>query len=266
MTLREILQRYRDQAQNERDKGTAFEHLASAYFRHDPLQKDEYEGVWTFQEWAAEQGFDGKDTGIDLVAKIAGEDGFCAIQCKFYDENYRIQRGDLDSFFAASGKKHFSRRIVVDSTNGDWGTNAQDLLLDQSPPVYRIGLTDLEDSPIDWSRFLFKQELVLAARKTLRPHQSQALEAVRKGLTEADRGKLIMACGTGKTFTGLKIAEDLAGPGKRVLFMVPSLSLMSQTVREWTNDTEVDLRSFAVCSDAQVGKRGEEGDFADIAS
>jgi len=266
MTLREILQRYRDQAQNERDKGTAFEHLASAYFRHDPLQKDEYEGVWTFQEWAAEQGVDGKDTGIDLVAKIAGEDGFCAIQCKFYDENYRIQRGDLDSFFAASGKKHFTRRIVVDSTNGDWGTNAQDLLLDQSPPVYRIGLTDLEDSPIDWSRFLFKQEIVLAAKKTLRPHQTKALEAVRKGLTEADRGKLIMACGTGKTFTGLKIAEDLAGAGRRVLFMVPSLSLMSQTVREWTNDAEVDLRSFAVCSDAQVGKRGEEGDFADIAS
>ncbi|RCL90161.1 type ISP restriction/modification enzyme [Hyphomonas sp.] len=266
MTLREILQRYRDQAQNERDKGTAFEHLASAYFRHDPLQSDEYDGVWTFQEWAVDQGVDGKDTGIDLVAKIAGEDGFCAIQCKFYDENYRIQRGDLDSFFAASGKKQFTRRIVVDSTNGDWGTNAQDLLLDQSPPVYRIGLTDLEDSPIDWSRFLFKQELVLAAKKTLRPHQAHALEAVRNGLTGADRGKLIMACGTGKTFTGLKIAEDLAGPGKRVLFMVPSLSLMSQTVREWTNDAEVDLRSFAVCSDAQVGKRGEEGDFADIAS
>ena len=255
MALREILERYREKAQNERDKGTAFEHLALAYFRHDPMQKDNYDGVWTFQEWAAGQGLDGKDTGIDLVAKIEGEDTFCAIQCKFYDEDYRIQRGDLDSFFAASGKKHFSRRIVIDTTNGDWGANAQDLLLNQSPPVYRIGLTDLEDSPIDWSRFLQTDEIKLEPKKKLRPHQVDALAAVREGLSEADRGKLIMACGTGKTFTGLKIAEELAGPGKKVLFMVPSLSLMSQTVREWTNDAEVDLRSFAVCSDAQVGKR-----------
>ncbi|HPF23407.1 MAG TPA: DEAD/DEAH box helicase family protein, partial [Hyphomonas sp.] len=267
MALREILERYREKAQNERDKGTAFEHLALAYFRHDPMQKDNYDGVWTFQEWAAGQGLDGKDTGIDLVAKIEGEDTFCAIQCKFYDEDYRIQRGDLDSFFAASGKKHFSRRIVIDTTNGDWGANAQDLLLNQSPPVYRIGLTDLEDSPIDWSRFLQTDEIKLEPKKKLRPHQVDALAAVREGLSEADRGKLIMACGTGKTFTGLKIAEELAGPGKKVLFMVPSLSLMSQTVREWTNDAEVDLRSFAVCSDAQVGKRlSSDGDYADIAA
>ncbi len=64
-----------------------------------------------------------------------------------------------------------------------------------------------------------------------------------------------MACGTGKTFTSLKIAETIAGKGKRVLFLVPSLALISQTIREWTEDTEVSLRSFAVCSDTQVGKR-----------
>ena len=85
---------------------------------------------------------------------------------------------------------------------------------------------------------------------------------MRSGLAEADRGKLIMACGTGKTFTSLKIAEDLVGVGGRVLFMVPSLALMSQTVREWTNDTETPLRSFAVCSDAQVGKRRVSNDDA----
>ncbi|MBB4077310.1 putative helicase, partial [Bartonella fuyuanensis] len=67
--------------------------------------------------------------------------------------------------------------------------------------------------------------------------------------------KLIMACGTGKTFTSLKIAETLAGKGKRILFLVPSLALISQTIREWTEDTEIPLRSFAVCSDTQVGKR-----------
>jgi predicted helicase len=265
MALRDILERYRDKAQNERDKGTAFERLTLAYFRHDPLQKDQYEAAWTFQDWAEAQGIPAKDAGIDLVAKIAGEDSFCAIQCKFYEEGYRIQRGDLDSFIAASGKTQFSRRIVVDTTNGDWGANAQDLMLNSSPPIYRLGLTDLEDSPIDWGRFLRDDEIALAPKKKLLAHQTEALAAVRQGLAEADRGKLIMACGTGKTFTGLKIAEDLAGPGKLVLFMVPSLSLMSQSVREWTNDAGVDLRSFAVCSDAQVGRRGGGGDdYADI--
>ncbi len=88
---------------------------------------------------------------------------------------------------------------------------------------------------------------------------------MRKGLAEEDRGKLIMACGTGKTFTSLKIAEDLVGKGGRVLFMVPSLALMSQTVREWTNDTDTPLRSFAVCSDTQVGKRRvSKDDVAEI--
>src|SRR5690606_9193501 len=94
----------------------------------------------------------------------------------------------------------------------------------------------------------------------LRPHQQEALDCVRDGLAEADRGKLIMACGTGKTFTGLKIAEAMVGRGKSVLFLVPSLSLMSQTIREWTIDSATPLASFAVCSDAQVGKRRKNSD------
>ncbi|WP_208439076.1 DEAD/DEAH box helicase family protein, partial [Bartonella vinsonii] len=120
----------------------------------------------------------------------------------------------------------------------------------------------LENSQIDWSRFEGKETVVLKeqTKKKLLDHQKEALEAVCEGLKEADRGKLIMACGTGKTFTSLKIAEQLAGTGKRVLFLVPSLALMSQTIREWTLDTEVPLRSFAVCSDTQVGKRRKNQD------
>ncbi|WP_420868167.1 type ISP restriction/modification enzyme [Bartonella taylorii] len=86
------------------------------------------------------------------------------------------------------------------------------------------------------------------------------MRKVCEGLKEADRGKLIMACGTGKTFTSLKIAETIAGKGKRVLFLVPSLALVSQTIREWTADAQVPLRSFAVCSDTKVGKRRKNQD------
>ena len=62
-----------------------------------------------------------------------------------------------------------------------------------------------------------------------------------------------MACGTGKTFTALQIAEELADKGKHVLFMVPLLALMSQTVREWKNDSREACKAFLVCSDKKVG-------------
>jgi len=265
-SLRDILERYRAAAKTEREKGTYFEQLVLAYLRNDPLQKSLYEEAWAFADWAAAQGMNTKDTGIDLVAKIVGEDKFCAIQCKFYPTGYRIRKEDIDSFFTASGKKHFGRRLIIDSTDGNWTENAEDALVNQNPVALRLSLADLEDSPIDWSRFVHDGKVVQAAKKELMPHQRDALDAVRKGFAEGDRGKLIMACGTGKTFTGLKIAEDRAGVGKTVLYMVPSLSLMSQSVREWTNDAAVPLRCFAVCSDAQVGKRQGRDDFADIAT
>lgn len=69
-----------------------------------------------------------------------------------------------------------------------------------------------------------------------------------------------MACGTGKTFTSLKIAEEVAGKDKLVLFLVPSLNLLSQTLTEWTQQSAVPLHSFAVCSDAEVGKQRKKDD------
>lgn len=255
-----ILQTYRDAAVTEREKGTYFERLALAFFLNDPLQAEEYEAVWTWSEWAKAHGRDGKDIGIDLVAKLRNEDGFAAIQAKFYAADTRIQKTHIDSFISASGKEPFRRRVVLDTTEKEWGTNAEEMIRDQAIPVVRIGLTDLRESRIDWSIFEARGEVVLSAKKSLLGHQHEALAEVSRGLSEADRGKLIMACGTGKTFTSLKIAEAIAGKGKRVLFMVPSLALMSQTVREWTNDTETPIRAFAVCSDAHVGKRRKNTD------
>ncbi len=250
-----ILQSYRDAAVTEREKGTYFERLGLAFFLNDPVQTEEYEAVWTWTEWAKANGWDGKDVGVDLVAKLRNEDGFAAIQAKFYAADTRIQKAHIDSFISASGKEPFRRRVVLDTTEQEWGANAEEMIRGQVIPVVRIGLTDLRESRIDWTIFEARGEIVLAAKKTLMPHQNDALADVSSGLAVADRGKMIMACGTGKTFTSLKIAEAIAGKGKRVLFMVPSLALMSQTVREWTNDTETPIRAFAVCSDAHVGKR-----------
>ena len=264
--LDRILKSYRDAAVTEREKGTYFERLSVAFLKNDPVQRQQYSDVWTFGEWAAANEEDGRDTGIDLVAKLRDEEGFAAIQCKFYSPQHRVQKKDIDSFLSASSRRPFVYRVVIDTTEVDWSDNADSTIAKQIIPVVRIGLNALRDSAIDWSAFeVDSKKIKLRSKKALLDHQRQALTAVVSGFAEHDRGKLIMACGTGKTFTALKIAENLAGEGKRVLVLVPSLALIAQTVREWSNDTKVGLRSFAVCSDVQVGKRRKHtSDVAEI--
>jgi predicted helicase len=260
-SLEILLDAFRQAAASEREKGTYFEELICCYLRNEATYRDLYSDVWTYRQWADVAGLDKRDTGIDLVAKTRGTDEFHAIQCKMYAPTYRVQKSDIDSFFTASGKKPFVRRVIVATTN-HWSEHAEDALLDQQPPVTKIDMFDLENSQIDWARYQPKASPVLKEKKQLRPHQANALDAVVHGLADADRGKLIMACGTGKTFTSLKIAEQLAGAGKRVLFLVPSLSLLSQSLTEWTQESVTPLHSFAVCSDSDVGKKRKKDDDA----
>jgi len=263
--LRLVFEHFRENARSEREKGTYFEQIAAIYLRHDALQKTVFSEVETYEKWAKSRGEDAADSGIDLVATLSDGSGYCAVQCKFYDDAKKVDKGDIDSFFTASGKEGFVRRLIVDTSDGNWTDRAEKALQGQSIPTNRIGLSDLEDSNIYWSEYARTGEVKVSEPKTLRLHQREALEAVRAGLQQADRGKLILACGTGKTFTSLRIAEEMVGTGGTVLFMVPSLALMSQAVREWTNDASLPLRSFAVCSDAKVGKRQGRQDTADIA-
>lgn len=257
--LENLLQTYRQVAATEREKGSYFEELIVCYLRNEATYRDLYSDLWTYAQWAEQQGLDKRDAGIDLVARTQGTGEYHAIQCKLYAENYRIQKCDIDSFFTASGKKSFTHRIIVSTTN-HWSEHAEDALRNQQPPVSKIDLHDLENSQIDWSRYQPKAAPALKAKKQLREHQVTALASVELGLHSADRGKLIMACGTGKTFTSLKIAERLAGAGKRVLFLVPSLSLLSQSLTEWTQESGIPLHSFAVCSDSDVGKKRKKDD------
>jgi predicted helicase len=257
--LQEILSTYRSVSQSEREKGTYFEELIRTYLRHEPIYADLYSDVWLLSEVPDDVGISKKDTGIDLVAKTRGTGEYHAIQCKFYDSEYHVQKSDIDSFFTASGQKPFTHRIIV-VTSDSWSENAEAALFNQQPPVSKIELSDLENSQIDWSKFKPKKEPKLKPKYDPRPHQKTAIDKVLAGLKDADRGKLIMACGTGKTFTSLKIAERVAGKNKRVLFLVPSLALLSQTLTEWTQQSQVPLHSFAVCSDAEVGKKRNKDD------
>ena len=252
--LDHLLEFYRAATSSEREKGTAFEKLVAAWLVKDEVQATRFAHVDPWSVWAGGRKLKQKDTGIDLVGTL--RDGrLVAIQCKFYAADYSIRKDDLDSFMSASAKHAFAERLIVETTDVPWSDNAETMLHGQTIPTARIGLRGLRDSQVDWSAFAATGEIVRPEQKTLRPDQFAALDAVRDGLAEADRGKLIMACGTGKTLTGLRIAEELAGSGGHVLLLVPSLALMAQTVREWCADAVVPLTAFAVCSDTQVGKR-----------
>ena len=257
--LQQLLATFRTAAVTEREKGTYFEELIIQYLKHEASYHDLYSNVWTYANWARGQGLDARDSGIDLVAQTRGTDEFHAIQCKFYAQDHRIQKRDIDSFFTASGKQPFTHRLIV-STALHWSEHAEDALRGQQPPVSKIDLNDLENSQLDWGKYQPNTEPVFKPQKALREHQQTALNKVVRGLATADRGKLIMACGTGKTFTSLKIAETVAGKGKRVLFLVPSLALLSQTLTEWTQESTTPLHSFAVCSDSDVGKKRKADD------
>ena len=149
------------------------------------------------------------------------------------------------------------------TTTDKWNKNAEDVLDSQQPPVIRLRVRDLDDSTIDWGQFALDRPDTLArkAQKTIRPHQAEAIERVARGFEGHDRGRIIMACGTGKTYTALKIAERLASPGSLVLFLVPSISLLSQSLKEWTAEAAQPLRAFAVCSDTTVGKKTANEDM-----
>ncbi|WP_377186598.1 DEAD/DEAH box helicase [Ruegeria meonggei] len=257
MHLNDILKEYRSSARTEREKGDYFERLVRVFLENDDTQRQYYSKVETFADWATSQGWSNADTGIDLVGTLSDGSGYAAIQCKFYAPNQSIQKSDIDSFISAASNDLFTRLVIADTTHKELGRNAQETLDKLSKAWNRISVLELEASRIDWSQFIRTGTVSLAPKKQLRDHQRDALRAVVAGLETADRGKLIMACGTGKTFTGLRIAETLAGKGTRVLFMVPSLALMSQTVREWKNDSEEEFTAFSACSDTKVGRRAD---------
>lgn len=269
-TIHDILTEFREAATSNRDMGDKFERLIATYLVTDPMQAERFSDVWLWGEWP-DRG-NQPDTGIDLVAKERATGEYCAIQCKFYAKGHTVQKADIDSFFTASGKKPFTSRMIVATT--EFGKHAEEALVSQHVPVQRLDVADLENSPIDWVHFSLKRpdQMKLRTRKQLRPHQRNALTHVMEGFAEAERGKMIMACGTGKTFTALKIAEQFAAGAKpwrqapaasgMVLFLVPSIALLSQTLFEWTAETEQGIHCFAVCSDTAVGKQA--GDMEDI--
>ncbi|WP_284805862.1 DEAD/DEAH box helicase [Corynebacterium rhinophilum] len=270
----EVLEQLREN-QPKAKYGIAFEKLMVNYFQTDPTLKAQFDEVSRWTDWRYNGGK--ADTGIDLVARRRDDGTWTAIQCKFYASTARIQKSHLDSFFEASGhsfetehgREHFGSRMII-STTDHWSSHAEEALANQIIPTSRIGISAIAESPINWDVAFPGSEVQdkniqinLSQRKTFepRPHQQTAIDKAIEGFQTHDRGKLIMACGTGKTFTALRLAERVAedrGGKARILFLVLSISLLSQTLKEWTAQGRLDMRAFAVCSDSKVSKKAED--------
>ena len=264
MEFGNVLAALREEAGSESEKGTLFERLMVAVLKQSPDR--EIKDVWRWSDWPDRGKISGKnaqDTGIDLVAQM--NDGtYQAIQCKFYAPESTLQKSDIDSFFTASGKEWVSSRLII-STTDNWSKHAEDSLKDQQIDIQRYMFRDLEKEPIDWDLVNpLNTKIRPPKKKNLFARQKEALKAVIKGFQSCDRGKLIMACGTGKTLTSLHIAEKQVPKNGRILFLVPSISLLSQTLHEWAWERRQAHRYLAVCSDSHVGHNEEDVRISDL--
>ena len=258
-----LFNKFREEAENKHHQGSLFERFTKQYLTVSRVYQNIYEKIWLWNDFPYR---DGADTGIDLVAKHKYEDKYTAIQCKFFDKDATIHKSDIDSFISCSEKSfikdgekfHFSNRLIV-TTASKWGSNIKSTLEKQLIPTSYIDFNDfINDEDIDWGNFTNVENIKsIHTKKELRPHQKQAIENILKGFETEDRGKLIMACGTGKTFTSLKLAETF-GAGKTILFLAPSISLVSQNIKEWLLETSVTIGCIPVCSDSSVGRKEED--------
>lgn len=266
MNIHDILAKVRQQSVTERQKGAVFEKLMQRWLQSDPRYCNLLKKVWLWDEFPAKGEFGGKDTGIDLVARTE-EGDYWAIQCKCYDANAVIDKPAVDTFLSTSSKTFtddvtlktvgFSLRLWI-STTDHWGPTATQTIANQNPPVQRIGLKDLEMSPVDWAKLEGGSQGSDArlAGKQLMEHQLKAISKARTHFVEEgnDRGKLVMACGTGKTYTALNLVEQLTDQKGLILFMVPSIALLGQALNDWSADSKKPFKAVCICSDSKSSK------------
>ena len=248
-TVGEAYERILRDATSNAEQGFWFEHLFMTCVRE--LREFEIVNIWPWRDWPDREAVTGRnrrDFGIDLVAELASGD-LVAIQCKCYRPGHRVSKQDIESFIAEARPGWFDLRWIVSTS--EWTSTAESSIEGQSPPVRRIDFLNFLDRTI--------KEFTTPETREPKPLQEGAIDAACEGLSNpnVDRGKLIMACGTGKTYVSLRIAERLVPDNGSIVFAAPSISLVSQARREWLTYTNRPMSSLVVCSDRTAGGRGE---------
>ncbi len=267
ITFKDILARFRNESVTEHDKGAKFEKLIKRWFLTEPKYANVLDKVWLWEEFPGKESMGGVDLGIDLVAKT-DEGKFWAIQCKCYQDDAVISKKMVDSFIANANRQfvddemHTNRfdKLFWVSTTSHWGKNAQESIKHQAIQFVPIYTNDLQYSSVNWKELVEGKQgkEALLAGKTMRPHQIEALTKAHEYFENHDRGKMIMACGTGKTYTSLKIVENETKGKGLVLYMVPSIALLSQGLKSWTEDSQYKLKPVCICSDASASQYADD--------
>ncbi|GAA9093194.1 DEAD/DEAH box helicase family protein [Helicobacter pylori] len=246
---------------NQRLKGSWFEKVSKRFLKeHDSA--DEYESIDLWNNWKL-RGKEG-DRGIDIVITTTSKE-YIAVQCKFHQDS--VSLNDIATFLSklqsGVGEVGFKKGIIISTSN--LSSNAleeiEQIRKNKGIDIVGISEEDFIYSQIDWEKFDPTQtqgELPLCDKKKPRPHQIEAIKATKEYFSNPKntRGKLIMACGTGKTYTSLKIMEAL--DPKITLFLAPSIALLSQTFREYAQEKNDPFYASIVCSDDKVGKSKDE--------
>ena len=251
-TAGKVLSRIRRDSRDEAEKGRWFENLVSRILLE--LREYEVSEVYRWADWPEREeltGLDGRDIGVDLVARRT-DGAWVAIQCKCYAEDARVGMHDIATFLATSQREPFLLRWIVATC--PWTRTAEESIRRLEPGVRQIDFLRHQDEPV-------AEEARHRPVQQPWPLQDEAIDNVVRGFSFHDRGRLVMACGTGKTFTALRIAERIVPEGGRILFLAPSIALVSQARREWLRHTVRELRSVVVCSDRSAGGRGEREDI-----
>lgn len=233
-------------------KGKQFEKITQWFLQNEPEWQAKIETVWLWADYPDKWGV---DRGIDLICQF--KDGtLWAVQAKCYHADYALKKADIDSFLSESNRQQIAGRILIATTN-QLGSGAAQVIKAQEKPTVCILLSHLEQASVEFPADLATLNPVPQRTKpTPRPHQTEAINHVVQSLTTADKGQLIMCCGTGKTYTALWIKEALNA--HTTLVLLPSLGLLSQTLKEWCFAKHTEFNFLCVCSDATVSKQDDE--------
>ena len=224
------------------------------FFKKDTMYKDYFSNVWWFKDWPKRNR---RDTGIDIIGQISDTGEYVGIQCKCYDDQTPLDYAGVSKFLTACKSYGISKYIYV--CTSDTITSESERTINENE-ITLLNKASLRNSSIkNWNSHFDK--IIVGKPKVLRPDQRKVRDDVINSFNNYSRGKMLMACGTGKTITSLRIAEDLKC--QTVLYLVPSISLIQQTMREWSDNSLGKCQYIAVCSDDSAG-RDEGGQIYEL--
>lgn len=251
-----------DISDNTKVKGDIFELVTKYYLLTEPIYQTQIKNVWIHNEVPEDIreyiNLPKNDEGIDLIAQTK-DNKYWAIQCKYLsDDNASINEKYITTFLNLAGNVCKNISVKLTTTTANKKSYKFEEKYDDSV-TFLLGdiWSNLNESFFNnLNSYLDNKQVVF---KPFEPkiHQSRAIDNAYNHFIEEsnDRGKLIMACGSGKSLTAYWIVNKLHY--KKILIAVPSLALVKQTLEVWARESlanNIDINWIAVCSDESIKK------------